>query len=59
MAQKVGNLIGLKEIDIDEIHIAAHLHDIGKIGVPDAILNKIGKLTDEEWIKLKEHSIID
>jgi HD-GYP domain-containing protein (c-di-GMP phosphodiesterase class II) len=31
------------------------LHDIGKIGVPDAILRKPAKLTDEEWVRMKEH----
>lgn len=37
------------------IHQAAMLHDIGKIGVPDAILNKPGKLTDEEFAVIREH----
>ena len=42
----------------DTIHIAAHLHDIGKIGVPDNILNKAGTLTWDEYKKVKEHSEI-
>ncbi len=42
----------------EAIHIAAHLHDIGKIGVPDYILNKPGKLTNSEYEKMKEHSEI-
>lgn len=42
----------------ETIHIAAHLHDIGKIGVPDYILNKPGKLTNSEYEKMKEHSEI-
>jgi putative nucleotidyltransferase with HDIG domain len=58
MAKKLATLIGLNTSDIHEIHIAAHLHDIGKIGIPDNILNKKGKLTSEEWKKLKEHPII-
>ena len=37
---------------------AAPMHDIGKIGIPDAILQKPGKLTDEEYEKMKEHSTI-
>lgn len=40
------------------IHIAAHVHDIGKIGIPDQVLLKKGKLTEEEWIIMKSHSSI-
>ena len=58
MALKVCQLIGLKEKDIEEIHVAAHLHDIGKIGVPDAVLNKEGKLTEEEFSYIKKHPVI-
>lgn len=39
----------------ETIHIAAHLHDIGKIGVPDSILNKPGSLSSAEYDKIKEH----
>lgn len=58
MAQNIARMMGLKPEDVEKIHIAAHLHDIGKIGVPDAILNKEGKLTDEEWEAMKRHSDI-
>lgn len=58
MALKVCQLIGLKEQDTEKVHIAAHLHDIGKIGVPDAVLNKKGKLTEEEWEYMRKHPII-
>lgn len=54
MALKLCQLIGLKREDTEKVHIAAHLHDIGKIGVPDAVLNKNGKLTDEEWDQMKK-----
>ena len=40
---------------VEQIKIGATLHDIGKIAIPDAILHKIGKLTDEEWEILKTH----
>lgn len=55
MALKVCQLMGLKQADVEKIHIAAHLHDIGKIGVPDAVLNKDGRLTDEEWKCIQKH----
>lgn len=38
-----------------KLSLSASLHDIGKIGIPDAVLNKPGKLTDEEFNKIKEH----
>ncbi len=45
----------LTEKDIQNISAAASLHDIGKIATPDAILNKPGKLTEEEFSIIKEH----
>ncbi len=50
--------LGLGEETAAAIHIAGHLHDIGKIGVSDAILNKEGKLTDEEFAELRRHPAI-
>ena len=58
MAEIIAKAIGLKTKDIAELHIAAHLHDIGKIGIPDAILNKEGTLTPDEWEIMKKHSKI-
>lgn len=58
MAYKVCELIGLNDKDMEKIHIAAHLHDIGKIGVPDAVLNKKTRLNDEEWQTIKRHPSI-
>lgn len=55
MALVVCRLMGLKESDTEKIHIAGHLHDIGKIGVPDAVLNKEEKLTDEEFTYIRRH----
>lgn len=42
---------------VENIRMAAPMHDIGKIGVPDAILNKPGKLDAEEWVEMKKHPI--
>lgn len=42
----------------DAIYSASPLHDIGKVGIPDSILLKPGKLTDEEWIIMKQHPLI-
>ena len=39
-------------------HIAAHLHDVGKIGIPDAILFKKGSLTEAEWTTVRRHPAI-
>lgn len=58
MAYRVCEIMGLSTHHTEKVHIAAHLHDIGKIGVPDAVLNKNGKLTDEEWQYMKKHPII-
>ena len=55
MAIAVWEILNLTEEQTQQIHIAAHLHDIGKIGVPDIVLLKEGRLTDDEWEKMKKH----
>jgi len=50
--------LGLTEREADILKIAAPLHDFGKIGIPDAILHKPGKLNDEEWVQMKMHAEI-
>ncbi len=47
--------LGIDEDKKQEIHIAAHLHDIGKIGIRDSVLLKVGKLNDDEWNQMKKH----
>jgi putative nucleotidyltransferase with HDIG domain len=47
--------MGLPLEEQERIHIGAHLHDIGKIGIPDAILNKPGKLTEDEFDTIRQH----
>lgn len=44
--------------DVDRIRMAAPMHDIGKIGIPDAVLQKLGKLTPEEYEVMKRHTLI-
>ena len=39
------------------INLGAHLHDIGKVGIPDAILNKVGPLDDKEFALIKQHTL--
>jgi HD-GYP domain-containing protein (c-di-GMP phosphodiesterase class II) len=51
-------LLQLPDEQSETIHIAAHVHDIGKIGIPDAILHKSGKLTNEEWSIMRRHPAI-
>ena len=48
----------INEQSIEYMFHAAPLHDLGKIGIPDAILQKPGKLTDDEWMVMKTHAII-
>lgn len=52
----IGNLLGLSKQEIKELSQAALLHDIGKTKVPKEILNKKGKLTEEEFEIVKRHS---
>ncbi|GAU77119.1 HD-GYP domain-containing protein [Fusibacter sp. 3D3] len=56
MASDIAFSMGFTGERLDKIHIAGHLHDIGKIGISDAILNKTGKLTFIEYEMMKKHS---
>lgn len=51
----IARILGLKGNELDEIGRGALLHDIGKIGVPDAVLLKPAKLTPEEWVEMRKH----
>ena len=50
-----GKQLGLNEDELYELEISALFHDLGKIGVPDAILKKPSRLTDEEFLEMKLH----
>jgi HD-GYP domain-containing protein (c-di-GMP phosphodiesterase class II) len=54
-AVRVARQLGLSESSLRAVEVAALLHDIGKIGIPDAILKKPGKLTDEERALMNKH----
>lgn len=55
IARIIGEELGLPQGALRNLYLAAPLHDIGKIGVPDAILNKPGRLTDEEMATMRRH----
>jgi len=57
-ARRMGETVGLSELEIEALKAGALLHDIGKIGVPAYILNKPGKLTEHEFEQMKVHTII-
>ncbi|MHB8923612.1 MAG: HD domain-containing phosphohydrolase, partial [Thermoleophilia bacterium] len=58
MAVLVGKELGLSDNELENIRYGGVLHDVGKIGVPDSILNKPGKLNDEEWVQMRAHAAI-
>jgi len=51
----IATQLGIRGIELEEIGRGALLHDIGKIGVPDAVLLKPGKLTPDEWVEMRKH----
>lgn len=57
-ATELGKAVGLNETDAELLRFASPMHDIGKIGIPDSILQKPGKLTPEEWEVMKTHTLI-
>jgi len=52
---KAAQRLGIREEDMEHLRRGVLLHDIGKVGVPDHILNKPTALTDEEWVVMKKH----
>ena len=58
IAGLLGVALGLSEEEVFFIRRAAPLHDVGKIGISDAILRKRGPLSEEEWETMKEHTRI-
>ncbi len=58
-AEMIGRAIGLDEEDLQMLHRAALLHDIGKVGIPELLLKKPGVLTEEEMSVVRERSVLD
>ena len=57
-AALIARELGWSQEEIINLKNTADLHDIGKIGVPDTILNKPTKLTEDEYIIIKDHTVI-
>ena len=58
LAMALGSQLHLETPQLAELQVAAHLHDVGKIGIPDAILNKAARLTTEEFAVVQRHPVI-
>ena len=58
LAVAVGRRLGLSSNELHRLSRAATLHDIGKVAIPDAILEKPGPLTAEEWVFMKTHVVL-
>ncbi len=58
LCRALGEKLGLSQEELRYIQMAGNIHDIGKVGVPESILNKPGKLTNEEFEIMKKHALI-
>jgi response regulator RpfG family c-di-GMP phosphodiesterase len=58
MSRLLAKLAGLSDRDATVLKHASPMHDVGKIGISDAILNKSGGLTEDEWQAMKRHTVI-
>src|SRR6202022_670457 len=54
-AALIAEALGMSDAEVEEIRLGSVLHDIGKVGIPEAILNKSGPLNPEEWETMKSH----
>jgi len=52
---QIGRLLGVSAKELDEMSLFAMLHDIGKVGINDAILQKPAPLTEDEWLEMRKH----
>jgi diguanylate cyclase (GGDEF)-like protein/putative nucleotidyltransferase with HDIG domain len=58
LVESVARGLALSATDVDHVKAAALLHDIGKVAIPDGVLNKPGPLDDDEWRVMREHPVI-
>jgi diguanylate cyclase (GGDEF)-like protein/putative nucleotidyltransferase with HDIG domain len=58
LAEAVARHLGLADHEAERVRVAAELHDIGKVGIPDTILHKRGPLNEDEWAFMRRHTII-
>ena len=58
LSQEIAKNMGLDPTIIEQVHICGLVHDIGKIGIPESILQKPGRLTDEEFERIRAHPVI-
>ena len=56
-SKAIAQKMGYTENQLQEVYFIALMHDIGKIGVPDAVINKTDRLTDEEFAEIKKHPV--
>ena len=57
-SEKISREMGKSDDECKKIYYTALLHDVGKIGIPDSIITKNGRLTDEEYAAMKQHPVI-
>jgi HD-GYP domain-containing protein (c-di-GMP phosphodiesterase class II) len=58
LAEATARLLGLTPFEVEQVRHAAELHDVGKVAVPDEILNKPGPLDEREWEFIRRHTVI-
>jgi two-component system, cell cycle response regulator len=58
LASEIGQMLGLRRDELEELDRAAQLHDLGKLAVPDEILHKPGALDEREWAFVRQHTLV-
>ncbi len=58
LGKAFGEFLGLSRTEVRDLMWGGYLHDIGKVGIPDAVLLKVGQLSPEEWMIMRQHVLI-